>query len=134
MKNSQLNLDTIIIKPITNEADFQQAGALIDQLIDADMIENPQQRKRALELLDAVTTLAVEYEKKHYPIPTPNPIAAIRERMEMLNLSQKDVAALFGGTNRASEVLNLKRPLTLKMARNLHHGLGIPAEVFMVAI
>ncbi len=133
MKTLGIKLEDIVIRPITNEDDFEKASELIDKLIDADQLENPDERQSALELLDAITTLAVAYEKKHYPIPVPDPIEAIKQRMEMLNFSQKDVAELFGGTNRVSEVLNLKRPLTLKMAQNLHHGLGIPAEVFFAS-
>lgn len=126
-----INLDSISIKPITNEQDFKEASQVIDRLIDADMIENPLQRQRALELLDAITTLAVEYEKKHYPIPSPDPIEAIKQRMEMLNLSQKEVAKYFGGENRASEVLNKKRNLSLRMIKELHKNLGISADILI---
>lgn len=126
-----INLDSINIKPITNEQDFKEASQVIDRLIDADMIENPIQRQRALEILDAITTLAVEYEKKHYPIPSPDPIEAIKQRMEMLNLSQKEVAKYFGGENRASEVLNKKRNLSLRMIKELHKNLGISADILI---
>ena len=95
------------------------------------MIENPEQRQKALGILDAITTLAIEYEKKHYPIPAPDPIEAIKERMKMLNLSQKDIAKYFGGENRISEVLNRKRGLSLKMIRELHKNLGISADVLL---
>ncbi len=82
-----MNLDAIKITPITNEAEFQAAGDIIDTLIDSDLIEDPIERKRASDILEAITILAIEYEKKHYPIPKPNPIEAIKERMEQLNLS-----------------------------------------------
>ena len=82
-----MTISNIQIKPITNEAEFEEAGTLIDSLIDADMIEDPLERKKALDILEAISILANEYEKKHYPIPKPNPIEAIKERMEQLNIS-----------------------------------------------
>ena len=131
MKTLNINLNSINIKPITNEQDFKEASAIIDSFIDADMFENPEERQRALEILNAITILAVEYEKKHYPIPAPDPIEAIKERMKMLNLSQKEVAKYFGGENRVSEVLNKKRNLNLKMIRALHKNLGISADTLL---
>jgi HTH-type transcriptional regulator / antitoxin HigA len=131
METLTINLESIIIKPIITEQDFKDASNIIDALIDADMIENPEQRQKALGILDAITTLAIEYEKKHYPIPAPDPIEAIKERMKMLNLSQKDIAKYFGGENRISEVLNRKRGLSLKMIRELHKNLGISADVLL---
>ena len=120
METLNINLDSITIKPIVNEQDFMEASKVIDTLIDADMIENPEQRQRALEILNAITILAIDYEKKHYPIPAPDPIEAIKERMKMLNLSQKDIVLYFGGENRVSEVLNKKRSLSLRMIKELH--------------
>ncbi|MEA5141246.1 helix-turn-helix domain-containing protein [Arcicella rigui] len=131
MKAPTINLDAIEIKPITNQADFERASALIDALIDADLIEDEATRNRALDILEAITILAIDYEKKHFPIEKLDPIESIKQRIEMLNLSQKEVAKYFGGENRVSEVLNRKRPLTLKMVKNLYHGLGIPAEVLL---
>jgi HTH-type transcriptional regulator/antitoxin HigA len=95
------------------------------------MIEEPDLKQKALNLLDAVTTLAIAYEKKHFPIPTPSPLEAIKQRMVMLNLSQKDVAKYFGGENRVSEVLNGKRNLNLKMIKKLHQNLRIPADILL---
>ena len=129
MKAPTINPDAIEIKPITNQADFERASALIDALIDADLIEDGATRNRALDILEAITILAIDYEKKHFPIEKLDPIESIKQRIEMLNLSQKEVAKYFGGENRVSEVLNRKRPLTQKMVKNLYHGLGIPAEV-----
>jgi HTH-type transcriptional regulator/antitoxin HigA len=131
METLNINLDSITIKPIVNEQDFMEASKVIDTLIDADMIENPEQRQRALEILNAITILAIDYEKKHYPIPAPDPIEAIKERMKMLNLSQKDIALYFGGENRVSEVLNKKRSLSLRMIKELHKNLGISADVLI---
>lgn len=131
MKTLTIRLDDIVIKPITNEEQFQEAGQLIDQLVDADLLEDIQERKRALDILEALTVLAIDYEKKHYNIPKPDPIEAIKQRMEQLDLSQRDVAIYFGGENRVSEVLNGRRNLTLKMIKALHQHLGIPTETLL---
>jgi HTH-type transcriptional regulator / antitoxin HigA len=124
-------LSNIQIKPITNEAEFEEASKIIDSLIDADMIEDPIERKKALDILEAITILAIEYEKKHYPIPKPNPIEAIKERMEQLNLSQKDVATYFGGENRVSEILSGKRKLTIRIIKELNKHLNISADILL---
>lgn len=131
MKTLTIRLDDIVIKPITNEEQFRQASQLIDQLVDADLLENIQERKLALDILEALTVLAIDYEKKHYAIPKPDPIEAIKQRMEQLDLSQRDVATYFGGENRVSEVLNGRRSLTLKMIKALHQHLGIPTETLL---
>ena len=131
MKILNINLETIKIKPIANENDFKEISFLIDELVDADLIENPAERQKAMDMLEVLTVLAIEYERKHYPMPKLNSIEAIKQRMEMLNLSQKEVAKYFGGENRVSEVLNGKRQLTLKMIKNLYHNMGIPAEVLL---
>ena len=131
MKTLNINLDNIKIKPISNENDFKEISSLIDELVDADLIENLEERQKAMDMLEVLTVLAIEYERKHYPMPKLNSIEAFRQRMEMLNLSQKEVAKYFGGENRVSEVLNGKRQLTLKMIKNLYHNMGIPAEVLL---
>jgi HTH-type transcriptional regulator / antitoxin HigA len=131
MKNSTINLDEIVIKPITTQQEFENASKIIDTLIDADLIENPETRKRALDILEAITTLAIGYEKKHFAIEKLDPIESIKQRMEMLNLSQKDLAKLLGGENRVSEILNKKRPLTLKMIKSLYQNFGISADVLL---
>jgi len=128
-----INLNEITIKPITNQADFEEAGKVINALMDADLLEDEAERKKALDILEAITVLAIDYEKKHYPMPKPDPIEAIKERMEQLHLSRKDVAPYFGGENRVSEVLNKKRNLTIKMIREISKNLGIPAETLLAA-
>ena len=128
-----MNLSAIQIKPITNQLEFEEASAIIDSLVDADLIQDPIERQKALNLLEAIALLAHEYEKKHFSIPKPDPIEAIKERMEQLNLSQKDVAAYFGGKNRVSEVLSGKRKMTLKMAYALHVNLHISPETLLRA-
>lgn len=128
---TSIHLDDIKIKPVTNAQEFEEACAIIDALVDADLIADPAERKKALDILEAVALLAHEYERKHFAIPRPDPIAAIKQRMEQLNLSQKDVAPYFGGENRVSEVLSGKRSLTIKMIRALHRHLKIPAETLL---
>ena len=124
-------INKIQIKPITNQSEFKEANKIIDLLIDANLIEDKKVRKRSLDILEAVSILANEYEKKHFPLPKPNPIEAIKERMEQLSLSQKDVAVYFGGENRVSEVLSGKRRLTLNMIRSLNKNLNISTDVLI---
>ena len=81
-----------------------------------------------LELLAAIIEI---YEEKHAPVPPPDPIEAIRFRMEQESLRPQDLIPLLGSRSRVSEVLNRKRPLTLTMIRRLHQSLGIPAEVLL---
>jgi len=133
MKTLAVNLDEIIIKPITSSTDFQETSKIIDSLIDADLLEDPRERRRALDILEAITVLAIDYEKRHFPIPKPDAIEAIKERMGQLHLTRKDVAPYFGGENRVSEVLNKKRNLTIKMIRELSKNLGIPADTLLTA-
>ena len=126
-----VEINKIEIKPITNQYEFKEANKIIDLLIDADLIADKILRKKSLDILEAVSILANEYEKKHFSIPKPNPIEAIKERMEQLSLSQKDVAVYFGGENRVSEVLSGKRRLTLNMIRSLNKNLNISTDVLI---
>jgi HTH-type transcriptional regulator/antitoxin HigA len=80
------------------------------------------------ERLDVLVTLVEAYELKHFPLELPDPVEAIKFRMEQRGLSPKDLEPMIGRLNRVYEVLNRKRPLTLQMIRRLHVGLGIPAE------
>jgi HTH-type transcriptional regulator / antitoxin HigA len=113
------------IRPITNEKEFEAAHEVIQDLMECP--EGSEEEK----ILEAITILAVEYEKKHYPIPNPDPIEVIKYRMQELKLSQKDLAKYFGGENRVSEVLNKKRNLSLKMIKELHKNLGISADTLI---
>jgi HTH-type transcriptional regulator / antitoxin HigA len=115
----------IEIKPITNEKEFDEANATIKFLMECP--EGSEEEK----ILEAITILASEYEKKHYSIPSPDPIEVIKYRMEELKLSQKDISKYFGGENRVSEVLNKKRKLSLNMIKALHINLGISADTLL---
>jgi HTH-type transcriptional regulator/antitoxin HigA len=109
------------ILPIRTKADYRRTLKEIDTLMDA----APKSRKG--ERLDVLVTLAEAYERKHFPLGLPDPVAAIRFRMEQMGLSPKDLEPIIGRRNRIYEVLNRKRPLTMKMVWRLHRELGIPA-------
>jgi len=80
------------------------------------------------ERLDVLVTLVEAYERKHFPLDLPDPVEAIKFQMDQKGLSPKDLEPMIGKRNRVYEVLNHKRPLTLKMILRLHKQLGIPAE------
>lgn len=120
-----MNLLSIEIKPIRTKKDYNNALKQIESLWDA-----PAKSKEA-EVLEVLSILVDEYENKHFPIEAPDPIEAIKYRMEQLDLTQQDLAKYLGGKNRASEVLNKKRPLTLKMIKALYQHLHIPAEALI---
>ena len=110
------------IKPIRTKADYRAALKEIDGLMTA------RHGSPEGERLDVLVTLVEAYERKHFPMDLPDPIEAIRFRMDQMNLSPKDLVPMIGQINRVYEVLNRKRPLTLQMIRRLHRELGIPAE------
>ncbi|HUW07054.1 MAG TPA: helix-turn-helix domain-containing protein [Williamwhitmania sp.] len=114
-------------KILKTEKEYSEACERIYTLINstAEAIEPDSPEGEEMELL---SLLVGKYEQEHYPIEAPNPIEAIKFRMEQMNLKQVDVALLFGGKTRVSEVLHGKRPLTLKMITLLNRYLGIPLE------
>ncbi len=110
------------IKPIKTDADYRATLREIESLMAAEA-DTPEG-----ERLDVLVTLVEAYEKQHFQLDPPDPIEAIKFRMEQLGLAPKDLEPLFGRRNRVYEVLNHRRPLTLKMIWKLHRNLGIPAE------
>ena len=110
------------IKPIKAKADYRAALKEIESLMMAK--HNTPQGER----LDVLVTLVEAWERKHYPIDLPDPVEAIKFAMEQRGLSVKDLVPMIGAPNRIYEVLNRKRPLSLKMIWRLHKHLGIPAE------
>ena len=110
------------IKPIKNARDYRRALKEIEGLMRAR--RNTPQGDR----LDVLVTLVEPWEAKHYPLDLPDPIEAIKYHMEQKGLNANDLIPFVGGRNRVYEVLARKRPLTLKMIRRLHEGLGIPAD------
>jgi HTH-type transcriptional regulator/antitoxin HigA len=115
------------IRPIHTEADYKAALREISALMEAD----PDYGTPDGDRLDVLAILVQAYEAKHYPISPPDPIEAIKFRLEQGGLSIKDLEPMIGRSNRVYEVLGRKRPLTLGMIRRLHKGLGIPAEVLI---
>jgi len=113
------------IRPIHTEQDHAEALARVQTLMEMKRsdVENDE--------LDVLATLIEVYEERHYPMDAPDPIEAIRFRMQELGMSQSDLAPIIGSRAKASEVLNGRRDLTLKMIRALHAHLGIPAEVLI---
>ena len=110
------------IRPIRNKADHRAALKEIETLMSARAGTSEGER------LDVLVTLVEAYEKKHYSLDLPDPVEAIKFRMEQSGLAPKDLVPMIGQINRVYEVLNRKRPLTLQMIRRLHRDLGIPAE------
>lgn len=110
------------IKPIKNEKDYANSLKQIESLMNA----KPNTSK--MDELEVLTTLVEAYEDQYYIIDAPDPIEAIKFRMEQEGLKQKDLVSIVGSKSRVSEVLNRKRKLTIEMIRNLNKHLHIPIE------
>lgn len=115
------------IHPIHTPADYTAALKDISDLMAGDPEPGTPQGDR----LDILATLVQAFEAKHFPIAAPDPVEAIKFRMEQSGLSVKDLEPIIGKSNRVYEILNRKRPLTLSMIRRLHQKLGIPANVLI---
>jgi HTH-type transcriptional regulator/antitoxin HigA len=110
------------IKAIKTEEDYNQALSRLDEIFHA--AANTKEGDEA----EVLSILIEKYEDEHYPIEAPDPIEAIKFRMEQLDMKKKDLAEILGYKSRVTEVLTRKRKLTLKMIRNLHEKLKIPYE------
>jgi HTH-type transcriptional regulator / antitoxin HigA len=115
------------IHPIHTEADYKVTLKEISTLMESD----PDVGSPDGDRLDILVTLVQAYEAKHLPITAPDPVEAIKFRMDQSGLSVKDLEPMIGKSNRVYEILNRKRPLTLTMIRKLHQSLGIPANVLI---
>jgi HTH-type transcriptional regulator/antitoxin HigA len=113
------------LKPIRTNADYRKSLAELERLWGARGGTPNGDR------LDVLATLVDVYENEHYPIDRPDPIEAIKFRMEQQGLSRKDLEPLIGTRTRVAEVLNRRRSLSIGMIRRLHDRLGIPAEVLI---
>ena len=115
------------IKPIKTKKDYQQALGRLEVIFDA--------KKGTPEgdELEIVGILIGQYENENFPIDLPDPIEAIKFRMEQMGYSQTDLARVVGLKSRASEILNKKRKLSLEMIRQLHEKLNIPTDVLVQA-
>lgn len=113
------------IKLIKTESDYNQALERLETIFDAKK-ETPEGDE--LELLGM---LIEQYENEHFPIALPDPIEAIKFRMEQMGYNQNDLARIIGFKSRASEILNRKRKLSLEMIRQIHDKLNIPTDVLI---
>jgi HTH-type transcriptional regulator / antitoxin HigA len=116
---------TTELRPIRSDADHAAALAEVEVLWGAESGTPRGDR------LDVLATLIDAYEAKHYPMDPPDPIEAIRFRMEQQGITRKDLEPLIGTRSRVAEVLNRKRSLSIDMIRRLHDRLGISAEVLI---
>ncbi|GGH21666.1 helix-turn-helix domain-containing protein [Mucilaginibacter phyllosphaerae] len=115
------------IKPIKDEKDYQQALQRLELIFDA---AYGSEHGDELEILGI---LIEKYENEHFPISFPDPIEAIKFRMEQMGYNQSDLAKVIGLKSRASEILNKKRKLSLEMIRLLHDNMKIPTDVLVQA-
>ena len=114
------------IKPIKTETDHAQSLAEIERLWEAE----PNTVKG--DKLDILITLVEAYEREHHPIGPPDPIEAIKFRMEQMGLTRKDLEPFIGSRGRVSEILNCRRELSITMIRELHTNLAIPLESLVI--
>ena len=114
------------IKVIKTEADYQKALKRLEVIFEAP-IDSPEGDEAEI-----LSILIEKYEDKHYPIDPPDPIEAIKFRMEQMGMQKSDLAEIIGYKSRVSEIFSKKRKLTLKMIRQLHEKLNIPLESLIV--
>lgn len=115
------------LKPIKTKKDYQQALARLELIFDT------KKETKEGDELEILGILIDQYENEHFPIGLPDPIEAIKFRMEQLGYTQTDLAKIVGLKSRASEILNKKRKLSLDMIRQLHEKLNIPTDVLIQA-
>jgi HTH-type transcriptional regulator/antitoxin HigA len=113
------------IKPIKTEKDYNQALERLETIFDAKL------GSAEGDELEVLGILIDQYENEHFPIGLPDPIEAIKFRMEQMGYNQNDLANIIGLKSRASEILNRKRKLSLEMIRQLHERLNIPTDVLI---
>ncbi len=113
------------VKPIKREADYERALRRVEELWDA-----PEGSEESDEL-DVLTTLIEAYEREHYPMDLPEPVEAIKFRLQQRGEDVKALIGVIGQRTRVYEVMHGKRPLSLNMIRALHQKFGIPAEVLI---
>ena len=119
---SRWNLMIMKIRVIKTEEDYNQALKRLEVIFDAPV------DSREGDEAEILSILIEKYEDEHYPIEAPDPIEAIKFRMEQMDMNNQDLADIIGYKSRVSEIFNRKRKLTLKMIRNLHKKLKIPYE------
>ncbi|MDP2811156.1 MAG: transcriptional regulator [Rhodocyclaceae bacterium] len=112
------------IRPIRTEDDYKRAMGEVSALFE----NEPEPGTPDGDRFEILLTLVEAYEAKHFPVDLPDPVEAIKFRMEQAGLTAKDLVPVIGRLNRVYEILSRKRPLTLAMIWRLHERLGIPAE------
>lgn len=123
-KSTRIQFETML-KPIYNEKDYQLALQRLEVIFDA------KKGSKSGDELEILSFLIDKYENENFPIGLPDPIEAIKFRMEQMGLKQRDLVAMIGFKSRVSEVMNRKRKLTLEMIRKLNAGLRIPTDVLI---
>jgi HTH-type transcriptional regulator / antitoxin HigA len=113
--------------PIKNEKEYQTALKELEKVFDAEPGTSEG------DIGEVLVLLIEDYEKKHFPIDSPDPIEAIKYIMEEKGLTNKDIIPYFGSKSLVSAVLNRRRNLSLKMIKSLHDGLGLPYEILMAS-
>ena len=118
-------MNTVTVKPIRNDQDLENAFGEISSLLGAS------EGTPEFDTLQVLSILVYDYEQKHHPVGPPDPVEAIKFRMEQQGLTTKDLEQVLGKKSKISEVLNRKRDLSITMVRQAHKILGIPAEVLI---
>ena len=113
------------IKPIKTKKDYDNALVQLEKIFDA------KRGTKEGDMLEILSLLIENYEEEHYPIDPPDPIEAIKFRMDQMGYNQNDLADTIGSKSRVSEVLNRKRKLTLPMIRNISKKLNIPSDTLI---
>ena len=115
------------LRPIKTERDYEKLLSWIDGKFDKKVkINSPEG-----ELVQIALLLIKQYEDQHYPIPLPDPIEAVKLKMEERGLKNKDWVGKIGSKGYVSAILNRKKPMTIEIARLFHKELGVPAEVLL---
>jgi HTH-type transcriptional regulator/antitoxin HigA len=127
IKLTQLKFNAMTIKPIKTKKNYQQALARLELIFEA------KKNSKEADELEILSILIEKYEDEHFSIGFPDPIEAIKFRMEQLGYNQTDLAKVVGLKSRASEILNKKRKLTIEMVRLIHDSMKIPTEVLIQA-
>lgn len=115
------------LKLIKTKKDYEEYLDWVDEMFDKKVKPNSAEG----QMLQIVLVLIKHYEDEHYPIPVPDPIEAIKVKMEELGLKNKDLVGKVGSKGYVSAILNKRKPLTLELAKIFHRELGIPAEVLL---
>lgn len=118
-----------MLKPIRNEQQYEAALLRVYTLMQKDIKPD----SKTSDEPEILSMLIKAYENEHYPVPQPNPLEAIKFRLEQMNLSEADLSAILGHRSRKSEILSGKRKLSLAMISKLVEKLHIPAEVLIQA-